>query len=297
MDNRITDKPAVIILNYNSYEETLNLINSIDKYDPGYCIIVVDNASGKNERQKLSAIRERCVMVLLDENKGYASGNNAGIRKAIELGYDTFLLANSDTYLIGSHAISDCYAYMKKSGIDILGPKMVNETGADISGCICVDRYGRTKHRFTDDITECSSLGGAFILINRQVTDRIGFIREFYFLYREETDYCLRAHKEGLKIVYYPKVTIVHKAGVTTKNVAVYYYHRNMFILSREIYKTGNFELAAFYFPRFLVYSLRIIKKTGTGKEKRRKLKQLWHAYIDGVRDIRGVKNSVAKRV
>ncbi|MCR4585627.1 MAG: hypothetical protein K5686_07875, partial [Lachnospiraceae bacterium] len=123
------------------------------------------------------------------------------------------------------------------------------------------------------------------------------FIREFYFLYREETDYCLRAHKEGLKIVYYPEVTIVHKAGVTTKNVAVYYYHRNMFILSREIYKTGSFELAAFYFPRFLVYSLRIIKKAGSGKEKRRKLKQLWHAYIDGVRDIRGVKKQCCKRV
>lgn len=282
------DKVAVIILNYNSYEDTLNLINSIDEYDPGSCVIVVDNASGEKERQKLEGIRERCILLLLDENGGYAAGNNAGIRKAIELGYDAFLLANSDTYLMSRHAISKCYAFMKKNGIGILGPRMINEAGEDTSGYICVDRYGRTKHRFTDDTTACSCLGGAFILIDRQVIDKIGFIREFYFLYREETDYCIRAYKAGVKIVYYPRVTIVHKAAATTKNIAVYYYHRNMFIFSRELYKTGTFHLAAHYFPRFIVYSLRMIKRSGSGKEMRKKLKQLWHAYTDGVSDVRG---------
>ncbi len=284
----MNEKLAVIILNYNSYEDTLNLIKSIDEYDSGLCIIVVDNSSDIGERQKLTAIEERCTLILLDENDGYAAGNNVGIKKAIELGYETFLIANSDTYLVSRNAISDCYAYMKKNIIGILGPRMVNESGVDISGYISVDKYGRTKHWLTHNITECMSLTGAFIFIDKQVIDKIGFIREFYFLYREETDYCVRAYENKVKIVYYPRITIVHKEAATTKNIANYYYHRNMFIFSREIYKTKSFQLAVFYFFRYVLHSIRIIKTEKSKEELIRKLKQIWYAYFDGVRDVRG---------
>ncbi len=279
---------AVIILNYNSFDDTFNLIKSIEEYDSGLCIIVVDNASEIEERQKLSAIQDRCVLILLDENGGYAAGNNVGIKKAIELGYDTFLIANSDTYLLSRHAIRDCYTYMKKNNIGILGPRMINESGEDISGCIKVDKYGRTKHWLTDEITECMSITGAFIFIDKQVINKIGFMREFYFLYREETDYCVRAYENQLKIVFYPCITIVHKEGTTTKKIANYYYHRNMFIFAREIYKTGSFQLAVFYFFRYIIYSIRIIKTAESNKESVQKLKQIWYAYFDGIRDVRG---------
>ncbi len=283
-----TDQPAVIILNYNSFDDTLGLINSIEKYDPGLCIIVIDNASGAEDRRKLADLEGRCITILLEENGGYAAGNNIGIRKAEELGFDTFLLANSDTRLISSHAISDCYAYMKKNRIGILGPRMINKSGEDVSGIIHVDRYGRTGHQFTDKITECKSLTGAFIFIGKQVIDRIGYLKEFYFLYREDTDYCLRAYNEGVKVVFYPEVTVVHKTGATTKNVAEYYYYRNSFILSREIYKCKRAELALFYIFRFIHYSLGIVRRKAPLSEKTVRLKRLWSAYLDGVRDVRG---------
>lgn len=287
------DKLAVIILNYNSYDDTLKLINSIEEYDSGLCIIVVDNLSEKEERQKLLAIKDRCILVLLNENGGYAAGNNVGIKKAIELGYETFLLANSDTYLISSHAISECYAYMKKNNIGILGPKMINESGEDISGCICVDKYGRTKHLFTENISNSESLVGAFLFIDKQVINKIGFIREFYFLYREETDYCVRACNNGIKIVYYPLVTIVHKSASTTRNVSNYYYHRNMFIFARENFKLGSLYLAFFYFPRFIFLSIKMICSDSAVNEKSRNIKQLWCAFFDGVRNVRGKKTGV----
>ncbi|MBO5551397.1 MAG: glycosyltransferase family 2 protein [Lachnospiraceae bacterium] len=283
-----TDQPAVIILNYNSFDDTLGLIISIEKYDPGLCIIVIDNASGAEDRRKLADLEGRCITILLEENGGYAAGNNIGIRKAEELGFDTFLLANSDTRLISSHAISDCYAYMKKNRIGILGPRMINKSGEDVSGIIHVDRYGRTGHQFTDKITECKSLTGAFLFIGKQVIDRIGYLKEFYFLYREDTDYCLRAYNEGVKVVFYPEVTVVHKTGATTKNVAEYYYYRNSFILSREIYKCKRAELALFYIFKFIHYSLGIVRRKAPLSEKTVRLKRLWSAYLDGVRDVRG---------
>lgn len=281
-------RPVVIILNHNSYDDTLKLIESIEESDAGVDIIVVDNASSREERVKLSDESGRFMLILLDENAGYAAGNNAGIRRAMELGYDAFLLANSDTRLISRNTISGCYAYMKKNGAGILAPRLVDETGKDISGLIYADRYGRTKHELTDEIRQCQSLTGAFWLIDRKVIERTGYLREFYFLYREDTDYCARAYKDGVKIVYYPMVTVIHKAGTTTKKVADYYYHRNMFIFSREIYGRGNFELAVVNLFRFMRYSLGIICKKMPGRKKGGRLKMIWRAYIDGVRDIRG---------
>lgn len=281
---------AVIILNYNSYDDTLKLINSIEQYDPGYSIIVVDNFYDNMERQKVLQLQEHCTLIFLEENNGYAAGNNAGIKKALELGCETFLLANSDTCIIKPNSISDCYSYMKKNHIGILGPKMINEAEEDISGCIKVDKFGRTSHLYTDEIKECMSLTGAFILIDKSVIEKIGYIREFYFLYREETDYCIRAFNNQVKIVFYPLVTILHKSGVTTKNVADYYYNRNMFIFSREIYNTNTLKLALFYFFRYVLQSLRILKNERAGKVASRKFKQIWLAYFDGVKDVRGKK-------
>lgn len=165
---------------------------------------------------------------------------------------------------------------------------MINKSGEDVSGIIHVDRYGRTGHQFTDKITECKSLTGAFIFIGKQVIDRIGYLKDFYFLYREDTDYCLRAYNEGVKVVFYPEVTVVHKTGATTKNVAEYYYYRNSFILSREIYKCKRAELALFYIFRFIHYSLGIVRRKAPLSEKTVRLKRLWSAYLDGVRDVRG---------
>ena len=97
--------------------------------------------------------------------------------------------------------------------------------------------------------------------------------------------------RESMGLLYVAlkrRLKIVHKSGTTTKNVATYYYYRNMFIFSREIYKIGTGQLALFYFFRYILYSLRIIKRAILGKEPIGKMKQLWCAYIDGVRDIRG---------
>ncbi len=282
------DEPAVIILNYNSSGETALLCESLDKYDPGLCVIVVDNCSDGPEREKLKALEKSCILLYLDKNLGYSAGNNAGIRKACELGYETCLLANSDTRLIRAHSVRACYAFMKAQGAGILGPKLVNEAGRDVSGMIRVDRYGRTKHEYTDKTGECMSLTGAFLFIDRSVIEKIGYLREFYFLYREDTDYCVRAYNEGIKLIYYPEVLVVHKEGTTTKKEALYYYYRNMFIFSREIYGTGSIRLALFYFFRFVKYSCHILKRKGTAGDKAAGLKLLWRAYGDGVRDKRG---------
>lgn len=285
---------AIIILNYRSYKDTVELIESIEnteRDDGTIGIFVVDNASGEEERDKLSCLKDRCELMLLDENRGYAAGNNAGIKRAAELGYDAFLIANSDTRVIDKGTIYRCYKHMKDRKIALLGPRMIDEKGKDVSGYVDDTPMGRTNRHLTDKETSCRGLVGAFMFIDKKVIDTIGFMNEDYFLFLEETDYCARADIKGLKIVYYPKETILHKCSLTTGEVADYYTSRNKFILAREIYGANTSVLALVHFFRSILFSLRVIKegfepgrKPGVGT----RLKYVWKGYADGVMKVRG---------
>lgn len=78
-------KISIIILNYNSYEMSLHLINMIKDYKFLNHIIVVDNNSAGNDFELLKAISSDKIVVLKSpENKGYSYGNNIGINWSLE---------------------------------------------------------------------------------------------------------------------------------------------------------------------------------------------------------------------
>lgn len=57
---------------------------------------------------------------------------------------------------------------------------------------------------------------GASMLIGREMVDRVGLMREDYFLYAEEVEWCLRAGQAGLKFGFAPDALVCHGQGSTT---------------------------------------------------------------------------------
>ena len=95
---------AVVILNYNTFEDTVVCVDSIKKYAAcsSYKIYVVDNASPDKSGQLLSSkyAQDDKVQVLISErNLGFSGGNNIGIREALEEGFEYIYLLNSDIIL------------------------------------------------------------------------------------------------------------------------------------------------------------------------------------------------------
>lgn len=91
---------GVIIVNYNTPEDTLDCIESI-KQTCGlpYTVYIVDNVSTDQSFQLLSERfnQDSCVKVMLsDRNGGYSYGNNIGIKQAIDDGCDYILISNPD---------------------------------------------------------------------------------------------------------------------------------------------------------------------------------------------------------
>jgi GT2 family glycosyltransferase len=69
----------------------------------------------------------------------------------------------------------------------------------------------------------CDWLAGSFMLVRAEALAGAGYMDERFFLYSEETDFCLRVTEAGWQIVYSPTMTILHhagKAGVNSKLLA-----------------------------------------------------------------------------
>jgi N-acetylglucosaminyl-diphospho-decaprenol L-rhamnosyltransferase len=57
---------------------------------------------------------------------------------------------------------------------------------------------------------------GASMLIGRAMVERVGLMRDDYFLYAEEIEWCLRAGAAGLKLGFAPDAMVCHGQGGTT---------------------------------------------------------------------------------
>ena len=92
-------KVYIVIINWNGYIDTSELLNSLKKIEtPEIKIIVVDNNSSGNDVELLENNYKNFTSILkCDSNRGFAGGNNIGIKKALESNPDYILLINNDT--------------------------------------------------------------------------------------------------------------------------------------------------------------------------------------------------------
>lgn len=243
MGNR---KVFIILINYNSYAYTRDCLQSLLRleYDP-YEIIVVDHASvdGSLCRLKSDFKNERRIAFLqAGGNLGFAGGNNLGIRYALEQGGELFLLLNNDT-----ETEPDFLSQLMKTYRDdcIYTPKICYDSdrekiwyaAGEFDRNRCVVKNGRPDKR-----AQVSFASGCCMLFSKEVIDRIGLMREDYFMYYEDAEYSLRAAKEGIRIIYIPDSVVYHKVGKSSggekSRFSVYYTNRNRFYLIRE-YRLG----------------------------------------------------------
>ena len=90
------------------------------------------------------------------------------------------------------------------------------------------------------------------MMVRREVLDKVGEWDENYFMYTEEVDLCFRIKKEGWKIYYLPKWSIIHHGGASaTKEFAILNEYKGI----KRFYKKN--------YPKWQMPILRVLLKTG----------------------------------
>jgi GT2 family glycosyltransferase len=235
---------AVVIVNYRTARLVVDCLASIAQERGGEAachVVVVDNASGDGSvealRQATSHAGWDWVSLLpLARNGGFACGNNAGIRHALQspecryvllLNPDTvlkhdairalvaFMDARPDVGLAGS-ALEDAAGVRQPSARNAPSPLGELESGARLGLLSRLLSRHAVGTPAREAAHECDWLSGASVMIRREVFDEVGLLDEGYFLYFEEVDFCRRARRRGWKCWFVPESRVVHLEGAST---------------------------------------------------------------------------------
>lgn len=216
-------KVAVIVLNYCNYQDTLSCINSLLKIDySNYKIFIVDNDSPNESLDQLNSVIDYNVEVIESGmNGGFAYGNNVGIQKALEEGFEYILLLNNDT-TIESDFLSkliDTIQYQENVGI-VTGKILYGSDKNRIwyaGGSVDWNNLRAIHYRINqldeDNISTVQKVGfasGCCMLIPAKIIKEIGELPDDYFMYYEDLDYCVNIRNHGYNILYNPDSVIYH---------------------------------------------------------------------------------------
>ena len=233
-----------IVLNYRTPELTLRSVEAALREMEGLegGITVVDNDSGDGSFEKLTqAVRERGwnrVRVLQSgRNGGYGAGNNFGVRQGLPDGSspDYVYILNSDAFPEPG-AIRVLAEYLDAHPrVGFAGSRLHGEDGAyhqtafrfptvfsEFETAAATGPISRLLRRYivalpeSDEVQEVDWLAGASLMVRHRVFEETDGFDERFFLYFEETDLSLRAHRAGWQSVYLPESRVMHIGSVST---------------------------------------------------------------------------------
>jgi GT2 family glycosyltransferase len=195
--------------------------------------VVVDNASTDGT---VEAVRAEFADVKIIENTTnlrYAGGNNKGIQYALDQDTGAILLLNNDTIVDPEFLTLLIETLMADPTNGIVGPMIYYHAdpqriwyaGGRISwwqgwishrGIREIDSGQYATPAATDYVTGCC------ILVQRNVITQIGMLDDSYFIYGEDTDWCLRALQAGYRIMIQPGAHVWHKVSASSGQFSWY---------------------------------------------------------------------------
>ncbi len=232
---------SVIIVNYNSKPLIEQCIISVKKalHEIQGEIIVVDNNSTDGSKEYLPQHFADVKFMANARNLGFAKACNQGFK--ISSGkYVLFL--NPDT-IIPESSLSQCISFFEThSDAGAIGVRMINGDGKFLKeskrgypspsvsfyklfGLAAIFPRSKTLAKYYQghlpekEISSVEVLSGAFMMVRRDVFEKINGFDEDFFMYGEDIDLSLRVHKAGYENYYLGNISVIHlKGGSTTYN-------------------------------------------------------------------------------
>lgn len=214
---------SIILVTFNNlHEATVPCLDSIFRLtgEEDYEVIVVDNNSSDGTPAYLTerALREprmRCVLNTV--NRGFAGGNNDGIRAASG---SVLLLLNNDTWVSEGWLTGLSASLREDCSIGLVGPvsnAVGNEqkifTGGGAPAEILAEGAAWVRHS-RGDTFETERLGFFCVALRRETADTVGLLDEAFDLgFYEDDDYCLRVRKAGYRLVCREDVFVYHRGS------------------------------------------------------------------------------------
>ena len=265
-------------------------------------VFVVDNASTDGSA---AMVRQHFPRVQLIENRhnvGFAKANNQAIVRATGrfialLNSDTIVLPGSLDLMV---EFMDSRPEVGAAGFKLLDSQGHWDHGWGSFPTVLSEAVPPRVHRWWERLrgidhasatepVEVDWVGGAGIVVRREVVAQVGSLDERFFMYAEETDWCYRIKRNGWRVFGLPSAQVVHLGGQSSQSVSdearatlyrskCYFFEKNYgsfwaFLL--KIILSGRFLLAMGW--ESLALAMRGSRRMGSKLTSRRALfKALW---------------------
>lgn len=217
---------SIIIPTWNTSAITQKCVATIKKFLPANFaeVIIVDNGSTDSTQSDFSKIKD-LVYLRLDNNYGFGYANNAGAKIATAP-YLFFL--NSDMELLDDSLVSMVDYLQNHPAVGLIGPQFLNPDltpqGSVFPAQNIFNAFSEfwlkknTYSKYTADTNNISNvwaISGGAVLISKKLFQDFGGWDKRYFMYFEDLELCRQVRRHHLHVVYYPKMTVVHRHGAS----------------------------------------------------------------------------------
>lgn len=234
----------------------------------------MDNNSEPEEVTCLKNTLPSKNLLLNKKNLGYAGGNNIGIKMAINNNAGYVWILNPDIR-IGKETLSHLLKTMNEDKeLAAVGPRILRredkETIFTDGEKLFFDEKCTTEHinSWLKDVEipgkknyDVDYIDGSCILIRTDAIKEIGMLPEKYFLYFEETHWCVEAKRLGWKLAVNSNAKVFNLTS-EKKETFHYYFMRNRLLFCEEFHE--NFKMVRRYYGILLYKELmnRLKKKS-----------------------------------
>ena len=239
-------KNDIIVLNYNDYKTCISFVSEILDYSCVDVIIIVDNKSTDNSYQILLKIKsEKVIVIQTEENKGYAYGNNVGMKFAVDNFSDlkNIIISNPDIHvkekdfndivskLSDGYGMSTGLIYnynnksLKKELASNFGWKIPSYKDMIANCFLLLYKIKRSIFRSSiyldfekvkdKDIISTEAVPGCFFALSVDAAKQIDYMDENTFLYGEETILGWKLKEKGYKACIVNNTEILHENSIS----------------------------------------------------------------------------------
>lgn len=236
------DRIAVVVLTWNYHRYTLECLQSLRGQTIAHTVYVVDNASTDGTPTIVAERFPDARVIVNRENRGFAGGNNIGLRAAFADGADAAFVLNNDTTLEPDALARLIEAAHAHADAGVLTPLILYAEPPHrvwFAGAVANVWTGRIFHQdlnkpataVSRETRAIERTTGCAMLITRACYDCIGGFDESLFMYFEDVEYSLRARDAGFSLLLVPGAVIYHYVSASSRGTkpanAVYYGTRN----------------------------------------------------------------------
>ncbi|OON85002.1 hypothetical protein BXO88_14540 [Oribacterium sp. C9] len=237
------EKLCIVMVSYYPKTRTYQAIDNLISTPEIGIVVIVDNTPDEIDYFEKYNKTGLIIVIKNRKNLGIANAQNKGIQIAMSKGYEWVLTIDQDTIInrdLAKKYISYITSLDSVKNIGLIGTDYI-----DVS--TMKPKFGNTSPIKVDETISSGSL------INLSIYNKIGNMKDIYFIDQVDNEYCYRILKNGFNIVILPGIGMEHKLGnITVRRfffrriciynqspIRTYYRTRNSIWFVREYHDYG----------------------------------------------------------